>query len=323
MTRCLALVFSLCVAPSLVAQTKPDATPGQAVPVAPSVPPAKSKVVKTVLAGELAEREWTIGADKRVALLHLSANAIKEKPAGEKPGPGSHATDAGKPSPTAPPVPVIFAFHGHGGGARQAALSFHLHKEWPEALVVYMQGLPTPSALVDPDGKKNGWQNVEGQQGDRDLKFFDAVLATLKGEYNIDESRIYATGHSNGGGFTYLLWRARPDAFAAFAPCAAGGARLAAKITPKPAMHIAGRNDELVRFSMQEKNIEAIKKTNGCNEKGEKWAENCTLFPSKSGTPVVAYIHDGTHKYPAEAPALIVKFFKEHAKAVVPSPDVK
>jgi polyhydroxybutyrate depolymerase len=31
-----------------------------------------------------------------------------------------------------------------------------------------------------------------------------------------------------------------------------------------------------------------------------------------SGTPVVTFIHPGGHQFPAEAPALVAKFFKEH-----------
>ena len=81
-----------------------------------------------------------------------------------------------------------------------------------------MQGLPTPGQLTDPEGKRNGWQKTVGDQKDRDLKFFDAVLTKLKADYKVDESRIYSMGHSNGGGFTYLLWAARGDQFAAFAP---------------------------------------------------------------------------------------------------------
>jgi len=30
--------------------------------------------------------------------------------------------------------------------------------------------------------------------------------------------------------------------------------------------------------------------------------------------PVATFIHPGTHRFPAAAPATIVKFFKEHAK---------
>ena len=53
------------------------------------------------------------------------------------------------------------------------------------------------------------------------------MLTTLKKDYRVDEKRIYATGHSNGGGFTYLLWAARGDVFAAVAPCAAAAPRSA------------------------------------------------------------------------------------------------
>ena len=51
------------------------------------------------------------------------------------------------------------------------------------------------------------------------------MLARLKTDYKVDDKRIYSTGHSNGGGFTYLLWAARGDVFAAFAPSAGGRAR--------------------------------------------------------------------------------------------------
>ncbi|MCA9120615.1 MAG: prolyl oligopeptidase family serine peptidase [Planctomycetales bacterium] len=234
------------------------------------------------------EMTWSVGELKREAIVY----------------PPKQKTVTGSP--------VVFGFHGHGGSARNASRSFGFERLWPEALVVYMQGIPTPGRLTDPEGKRNGWQHDVGEQGDRDLKFFDAVLATLREKYDIDEHRVYATGHSNGGGFTYLLWATRPDVFAAFAPSAATSRRLQ-ELTPKPALHIAGRNDNLVLFSWQERAIAAVKKTNGCSVNGSKWAEDCTEFSSESGTPFIAYIHDGTHKYPADASPLIVRFFKEHA----------
>src|SRR5947209_2089201 len=70
--------------------------------------------------------------------------------------------------------PLVFAFHGHGGSMATAARSFRLHEEWPEAVVVYLQGLPSPGKN-DPEGKKAGWQKAAGELEDRDLKFFDAV----------------------------------------------------------------------------------------------------------------------------------------------------
>ncbi len=209
------------------------------------------------------------------------------------------------------PRPVVFGFHGHGGSAANAARSFQFHKHWPAAIVVYMQGIPTPGPLTDPEGKRNGWQHGAGDQGDRDLQFFDAVLDSLRKSQPIDATRIYASGHSNGGGFTYLLWVERPDVFAAMAP-SASASRSARNLKPKPAMHIAGRNDQLVRFAWQQQMIEVVRQVNGCAESGTEWAKDCTLYPSDRNAPLVTLIHNGTHKYPAEAPALIVKFFQQH-----------
>lgn len=210
------------------------------------------------------------------------------------------------------PTPVVFVFHGHGGTAPNAARSFGIHRHWPEAIAVYPQGLNTPGRLTDPEGKKPGWQHSVGAQGDRDLKFFDALLAKLKADYRVDAGRIYSTGHSNGGGFTYLLWAERGDVFAAMAPSGSAAAQTFPKLKPKPAMHIAGEKDPLVKYEWQRATMEALRKLDGCDAEGMTWAENSTLYASKTGTPVVTFIHPGGHEFPAAAPALIVKFLKEH-----------
>ena len=238
---------------------------------------------------EPVRQEWTIDGVAREAIVY--------RPAKE--------SDAA--------APVVFGFHGHGGTMRNAARTFQLERHWPEAIVVYMQGVNTPGRLTDPEGKRPGWQHNPGDHDDRDLKFFDAVLATLKKDHKVDEDRIYATGHSNGGAFTYVLWAARPDVFAAFAP-SASGSRLALQLKPKPAMHVAGTEDPLVKFAMQERVMQALRAQNGCETEGKEWAKDCTLYPSSKGAPFVTFIHGGDHKYPAEAPALIVRFFKETSR---------
>ena len=211
--------------------------------------------------------------------------------------------------------PLVFVFQGHGGTARHAARTMSFHTAWPEAIVVYLQGLPTPGQLTDPEGKRAGWQRSTGDQEDRDLKFFDAVLASLRKDYQVDDKRIYSTGHSNGGGFTYLLWAARGDQFAAFAPSGAAALRGVNQMKPKPVLHVAGENDPLVKFTWQKGMIDALKKINGCGE-GAEWEKEklCTLYASKTGTPVVACIHPGGHEFLRDAPAIMVKFFKQHAK---------
>jgi len=231
-------------------------------------------------------REWTIDGVTREALIAVPATA--------------HTTAC----------PVVFAFHGHGGNMRNVAQRFAYQTHWPQAIAVYMQGLNTPGILTDPEGKRPGWQKTLGDQNDRDLKFFDAVLESLKKDYRVDAQRIYATGHSNGGGFTYLLWGARGDVLSAVAPCAAGAhPQKNLSFKPKPAFHLAGEHDPLVRFEWQKQTIDKIRELNGC-EAGQPWGEHCTLYPSKNGTPLVTYIHSGGHEFPADAPQAIVKFFQ-------------
>ena len=241
-------------------------------------------------AADLLERQqWTVDGIVREALVYVPPQARTNN------------------------VPVVFAFHGHGGSMRNAARSFGFHTRWPEAIVVYPQGLNTPGRLTDPEGKKPGWQSAVGDEGDRDLKLFDAMLASLQKDYKVDAKRLYATGHSNGGGFTYLLWAARGDRFAAFAPSAAVAARNFSQLKPRPVLHVAGTNDTLVKFAWQEMMISRLRKLNQCGA-GEPWEneKNCTLYPSKVSAPVVTFIHSGTHQYPPAAPAIIVKFFKQY-----------
>jgi polyhydroxybutyrate depolymerase len=236
-----------------------------------------------------ARREWTVDGAVRETLVYVPPHA------------------------TTQPTPVIFAFHGHGGTMRAVARNWSYHTLWPDALVVYPQGLPTPGRLTDPAGTRAGWQAAAGEEGDRDLKFFDAVLAKLRHDYRVDDQRIYATGHSNGGGFTYLLWAERGEQFAAFAPAAAVGARALPKLKPKPVFHVAGEKDPLVKFAWQEQMIAALRRLNQCGP--AQPAENgCVTYPSKIGAPVVTFIHPGGHEVPTAVPPLIIAFFQQHAK---------
>ncbi len=242
--------------------------------------------------GDLQRREWKVDEVDREALLHLPANSKTQA------------------------LPVVFAFHGHSGTMNQAARSFQYHRHWPEAIVVYMQGLKTPGRITDPEGKQFGWQHDKGDQGDRDLKFFDAVLASLKQDYKVDEDRIYVTGHSNGGSFTYLLWANRGEVFAAVAPSASAPPKDArTKLKPKPVLHVAGENDKLVKYEWQKLTIDLLRRMNHCQADGEKWEPHCVRYPSPDGFPVVTFITDGGHQFPPDAAPTIVKFFKEHRRA--------
>src|SRR5690349_3516826 len=67
----------------------------------------------------LVRREWKVDGVTREALIHIPKN------------------EKGQTNVS----PVVFAFHGHGGSMSNAAKMFHIETVWPEAIVVYMQGL--------------------------------------------------------------------------------------------------------------------------------------------------------------------------------------
>ena len=201
-------------------------------------------------------------------------------------------------------APLVLAFHGFGDNASNFQYT-NLHGAWPDAVVVYFQGLPRRRGLL-------GWQ-VERDGRDRDLQLVDAALRSLRETYHIDDDRIYATGYSNGGMFTYLLWAERPGVFAAYAPVAA---RLRPSVRPeqaRPVFHVGGERDRVVSFADQEAAIAVAMEVNGVDAETSCGA-GCTLYGAATATPVRTWIHAGGHNYPRDTSERIAAFFRQHAR---------
>jgi len=231
--------------------------------------------------------KWVVGGVQREAIVFAP----------------SKKTSSGK-------APLVFAFHGHGDNMTNFSEGVEIQTAWPEAIVVYMQGLPT-NASTEPEGF--GWIYQTGPNGERDLGFFDAVLETMRAKFQVDNRRIYATGFSNGGMFTYVLWGTRENTFAAFA-AVAGRIVPAVHLTePKPVLVIAGEHDTTVPFRDQLQAIKVVRQLNGSDRDGSSCGQNCTMYPSDKGAPVMTYIHGGGHEYPLGASEMIVKFFEDHS----------
>ena len=237
-------------------------------------------------------KEWTVDGVKRTALVRLPLVKSNQ------------------------PAPVVFGWHGHKGSSANSIRSWGIGKLWPEAVFIFPQGLPTASPLVDKEGRFPGWQTKAGAEGDRDLKFFDAMLASLPDEQKVDNRRVYSTGHSNGSVFSYLLWATRGEKLAAIATVAGVIAKNVSAYQPLPVLHVAGENDPLVKFEWQQATFTAVKKINGCAESPQSWGEasglKAELFTSSKGAPLVTVVHSGKHEYPPGAGELIIRFLKEN-----------
>lgn len=245
----------------------------------------------------LQKMTWNIEGVTREALVHVPTSCV------------------GTP-------PIIFAFHGHGGtdlGFSERAFEVN----WPEAIVVYPQGLATKSG-ADKAGKEAGWQATVGEVNsatgvqDQDLKFFDAMMVTFKNRFKVNNSQVFAHGWSNGGMFVYnVLWSARGDKLTALAPAAAVLSTTSGK-KPLPIIHVAGTSDHSVRFSSQQQTVQSDRTLDQCASTGTTWATGPnkmlgTEYTSCINAPVVSLQYDGGHAYPFTIPPYIVKFFKEVA----------
>lgn len=216
------------------------------------------------------------------------------------------------PSSGSEKAPVLFFFHGHGGNMHGIAKGQHFQTLWPEALIVYPQGLPIATKR-DPEGDKPGWQREPGELNDRDLKFFDAMISTLSKKYPVDRRRIYVGGFSNGAAFTFLLWTQRAKTIAAFGPCAGKFPPDTPPKIARPAFIVAGVKDPLVKIADAKASIVEAKRINECAKEGKPWqVEGAVLYPSEKHLPVVTYIHPGGHEIPQGANEMLVRFFKLH-----------
>ena len=107
------------------------------------------------------------------------------------------------------PTPLVFMFHGSGGngnatydnsGWRQVAEQNNFICVFPTALEYF---------IPEINGTQTKWSSAglsteleEGTSVEDDIPFVTEMLEQLIATFNIDESRIYASGFSNGGGFT-------------------------------------------------------------------------------------------------------------------------
>ena len=111
-------------------------------------------------------------------------------------------------------IPVLFAFHGYGSSAMR-----HLNytNYFPLAdsnnfIVIYPQGATT--ATLSTHWNVGGWTSKSTID---DLDFVDTVINLLKDKIQIDETRIYSSGMSNGGYMGYHLACNLSSKFAAIA----------------------------------------------------------------------------------------------------------
>jgi len=203
----------------------------------------------------------------------------------------------------ATPMPLVFGFHGatQDGASFRSEYYGNLLSTLGDSFIVVH-----PDALGDP----TGWE------ADRDIPFIDELITLLEGTYCVDETRIFATGHSSGGYFTNQLGCQRGDVFRAIAPVSGGGpgfGQFAPDCAGEAAAWIAhASNDMTVLFENGEGSRDYWAEANGCNV-GESMPVSpapCIEYAGcMPGLPVRFCVYADGHNWPDFGEQGIFEFF--------------
>ena len=217
------------------------------------------------------------------------------------------------PSDLTKAAPLVFAFHGHGGSGAAFERKFKIEQYWPAAIVVYPDGLPGHKGRTDPEGKKSGWQTAVGEDGDRDLAFYDVMLTTLRSKLDVDADRIYVVGHSNGSAFTSLLLNQRGGAIAATANSSSQPSAAQLDSDPVRSMFMSmGTHDPIVPYENQRKAIPIAEHKLGIEPSKTTTRGYLRVEHGRGNLELDTYVHPGGHPTPTGVPRLIVEFFRRH-----------
>lgn len=122
-------------------------------------------------------------------------------------------------------VPMVLVMHGYTASMYAIAEESRWYDVAEENgfIVVFAQGLVRPADLMGniPTAMWLGgaFSALAGDTDpDTDVNFLNTLLDKMEADYNIDTTRVYATGHSNGSMMTWTLGARLTNRFAAIAP---------------------------------------------------------------------------------------------------------
>ncbi len=226
------------------------------------------------------------------------------------------------------PAPLVFGFHGAGstGPEFERYSGFSVLADQAGFIAVYPQGL----------GDLANWDTLPNS---KDVPFVRDLLVGLEARCSIDPRRVFATGHSRGGGMANRLGCDLSDRIAAIGPVSGDyeNGESCSPVRPLAVVAFHGTSDPTIPyngFGLPGAIHESYTRIgtpiptwaanwsarNGCSStssivfqegqvSGQEWAD------CQSGADVLLYtISAGTHNWPADVNAaqMIWDFFVQH-----------
>ena len=124
--------------------------------------------------------------------------------------------------------------------------------------------------------------------------------------------RIYAVGHSNGSRFVNVLWKMRPEKFAAFITVAGpGGFWL--KGAPQKSVWISfGQNDEIVPYKIQKFSSKQYLKAFKADENSAQTNGEITTYKTSENKEIIIEDRNAGHEFPKSSIPKMVEFLKRN-----------
>jgi len=223
-------------------------------------------------------------------------------------------------------IPLVLGFHGNGSTAAQfeSYSGFSTLAQREGFIAVYPQGL----------GDIPGW---DAWAGSKDVQFVRDLIGSIETECEIDPSRIYAVGHSRGGGMANRLACDVSDRVAAIGSVS-GVYPSGEDCSPSRPVGIVafhGTDDSIVPYNGIGSGIREVYFTigtpipqwasawaerNGCDSKPAAVFQQGTVTGSewnycRAGGDVILYtVSGGGHEWPGavDTAAMIWEFFTNH-----------
>jgi polyhydroxybutyrate depolymerase len=144
-------------------------------------------------------------------------------------------------------TPLVVDIHGYTGNASQhrGVSGFRELSDQAGFIAVWPQGVSDSWNAYGCCGNADS-SNVD------DVGFMRALVNDLKNRANIDNTRVFVTGHSNGGSMTHQLHCVAADVFAAGAAVAFPlniSASSCSPSRPMSSLHFAAKSDSLVPYN--------------------------------------------------------------------------
>ena len=196
-------------------------------------------------------------------------------------------------------APLVLSLHGAGGHDTDKSPFRTDVADKEGCIVAYPQGLntvfPGLGGMTAPGWSAYGEENF-------DTDFLKAVVEDVASKYTIDRQRLYCCGFSNGGMQTYVMANTCSHMFAAFA--AISGYPINefhlhhTSGRPVPFLHIHGKADDFVKYSLVPNVIDNMVARNGANPVPQKTVKSGKYTKSvyeagDGGFPIIFYEIDG------------------------------